>query len=244
MCKKFLVLALMFVLASTSYGVVIGDWGNGMDGWDATPWSQPFGVTNTDDTIGHTLGSGSLKVVGTGGWWTGRIGDKILTGDQIASIANHTTTNFQMDVTRFSSDWTSGWWIAKSRIMATVNLGLYNPTEDVWAYPAAIDSMLGGTWYPMYMDGRSDPGNGYPNPVVGGPDGVPVREVWSLQPVFDILNSYAGYELRGMDIALMIANDGYTGNVTYYLDNAQLTPEPATLALLGLGGLAMIRRKR
>jgi hypothetical protein len=27
-------------------------------------------------------------------------------------------------------------------------------------------------------------------------------------------------------------------------DNFQLTPEPATMGLLGLGGLALIRRKR
>jgi hypothetical protein len=30
----------------------------------------------------------------------------------------------------------------------------------------------------------------------------------------------------------------------FYFDNARLTPEPATMALLGLGGLALIRRKR
>jgi hypothetical protein len=58
MCKKFLVFALMLGLVPASYGVVIGDWENSMDGW-VVEW----GETTSYDTIGHTLNDHSLKVM-------------------------------------------------------------------------------------------------------------------------------------------------------------------------------------
>jgi hypothetical protein len=54
--------------------------------------------------------------------------------------------------------------------------------------------------------------------------------------------------------AYMSATDGYgsfiftltsdNASSYVYLDNVMLTPEPATIGLLGLGGLALLRRKR
>jgi hypothetical protein len=40
------------------------------------------------------------------------------------------------------------------------------------------------------------------------------------------------------------SNDNSMSNAVYYVDYCRLTPEPATMALMGLGGLALIRRKK
>jgi len=107
----------------------------------------------------------------------------------------------------------------------------YTLTFDVYQ-PSAI---AGGAWLVAKIQMLDGPG-GYMEAAMGAigtPSGLPAD---SWQSVELTMTANAGFD--GSQIQVFLQGAGGT-----YVDNVSLTPEPATMMLLGLGGLLIRKRK-
>ena len=250
MCRKLIfVCVLLLGLVSNSYGVLVGNWEGNMDGWVN---ENPANVTISYDTMGTTLGSASLRVVGSdvgsGNWYIPALNLPLSEG-QVNGILNYTEEPmFKIDVTRSVAEWSLGrngeglnWWIPESRVFFSLNASAQNEDGE-WAYYGGGTEVLAGAWYPGTL-ALLDPAR--IAPAING--NVPMHDVtWSLAAAKVALQGMidAGYDQNmSVSISLKLNAPGYLVPGPYYLDNARLIPEPATVALLGLGGLALLRRK-
>ncbi len=119
-----------------------------------------------------------------------------------------------MDITTFSEDFPAGW----AEVALLVN------AEGMWN---AFD---------------------YQGVVFGTTQTVTFQLPAEAMAIFAGTPSYANIGLLsntgGMEYDGISGDPLYPTMGIYYIDNIQVVPEPATMALLGLGGLSLIRRKR
>ncbi|MDD5326472.1 MAG: PEP-CTERM sorting domain-containing protein [Phycisphaerae bacterium] len=222
MCKKLTFIVLALALASTSYGYIIGDWeGESMDDWTASDWG-PAGNPQMypGQDVGVTLNEGSLLVYGPIGpntlYWQISLNLQI-PDNPTARAAMAANNALLIDVTRPAQYW----------------------TEDTDPCTPTVNDMQ------IKIQG-------------GGPNGSVARELTGLCPwdgtdATQTICIYYGGSWTGTpdggwwcQIHLATAVEGYSAGGRWYLDNARFEtiPEPMTIALLGFGGLTLLRKKR
>lgn len=247
MCKKLLVLCLMLCLSSAVYAyddfadVQISSWegvGN-MDGWESTPWNSNT-VVSWSSTTGVTDGSYSVALdlvapgtqTGNNYWYIPTWNYKFIGDD--ARNAYFGNDTFSIDVATLMAEWlpnSNAGWVYGTDVGLIMNAG-DNYGHSMWTVltqylwnPAAADYSTTLSW--NYQAQKDEIVN------------------WNSL-VYDNTQGWVEFILlmRIPTFEEAPAGTGLNGN--YYLDNARISgvPEPTTIALLGLGSLALLRRKR
>jgi hypothetical protein len=95
---------LVLSLASVTYGIVIGDWEQDMDGWEVADNNPPGNPTFTYSATGATLGDSSLRMAVTNPGWRFVLWCKLQNMGFTEEFFSHNI--FAIDVTRLVADWT------------------------------------------------------------------------------------------------------------------------------------------
>jgi len=210
-------LALGLVYAQAS--TLIESWENTADGW-TLPGAGGFYSIAFSTTTGVTQGSYSWELWGTSSGSLTPIASSAATTALTASLASASTLSFDVNVPS-ATDF--GTYLG-------FDVAVYQPGGNLTgttAYATAdFASLTGyGIWTPATMGGQA-------------------TLTWSMPTA--LANALGANP--GLATSLYISAVGY-GSGFAYLDNVTVTavPEPATLALAGLGGLAslvVLRRKQ
>jgi len=173
------------------------------------------GSSASFSTTGATLHDSSLRVSIPVGGWKKALQIKF----QDLGLVDEFLANkiFSVDVTRLASEWTGAPADGHSGLHLYVNAGGdgWNIWQEAEGYKGWWKYELGDNTQTVNWDYSA----ALPN--------IKPDNLWWCE--LFIATNY---------------DTAYTSGGIYYFDNAQLIPEPATILMLGLGGLALLRRRK
>jgi len=169
--------------------------------------------TISQSTIGATSGTGSMLVEAPGGW----IQTSKVDVKPFRDVLGLPGALISADVTSFAADMTGGW----TEIEIVIN-GQNNDDNGA-------NNNIG--WNQLGLK---------PMDRTGSPQTI----IWDLPP--DLITAVAATDenIAWFEFVLVCNTEDAAGSVgKFYIDNIQVVPEPATILLLGIAGLALRRRK-
>jgi hypothetical protein len=222
MCKKLVVLcvALMLTSAVLAEEVQLNSWeSQTLESWTT---NNANATLIPGATRGVTDGSYSMQILGPGmTWWNENAMLDVAVLDPTGGLdAVYNNYRFSIDISVYADEWT----------MDTTVGWTTSPTVGLLLNPGS------GQWWEMPGISIGEPAAKYGNP---GAD-YTITASWNYAQYRDQITNFNGV----CKFILKFVDYGYLGNASFYVDNARLTPEPTTIALLGLGSLALLRRKK